>query len=114
MLTKSPCGILLGLIYILEKKRRKSINGIELLNMINNLQNENTNIFIYSIQNSNNKTQEELISFDFWDDLSILENSGRIIIHKSEPSINITVTGSLSAETLEIPENIKNNFLSII
>ncbi len=110
MLTKSPCGILLKLIYILEKKHRKPIDGKELLNMINTLQNENPTIYIYNIQKSNNNEQEELISFDFWDDLSILKNSGRIIINKSDPKIDITVTGSLSAETLEIPQNIEENF----
>lgn len=115
MITKSPCGILLKLIYIMESRRKEPVNCLELLSLINKLQNKNPNIVIYNINKpSNEDSQEELVSFDYWDDLSILESSGRIKVQKSDPSINITITGSLSAELLKIPKDIESEINEIL
>ena len=115
MLTRSACGILLKLIYYLEKKKRTSINGKELLKLIYLMQNQNPSIFIFNIHKPlDDETPEELISIDYWNDLNILENSGRIKIHQSEPLINITFMGSLSADTIQIPEDIEKCFINTI
>jgi len=99
----------------MEKKIGKSIDGDELLKIIYSIQEKNPSIFIYNIHKSlEDTTQNKLISFDYLKDLSILENTGRIKIHKSEPLMNITLTGSLSVETLQIPEEIKKLFMASI
>ena len=112
MLTQNPCGIILKFIRIMGKDGKEPINGYDILDIINKIQDSDKSILIYNTYK--NGDSEEIYSSDYWNDINVLEESGIINVRHSIPKISITLTGCLSADSIEIPKKIEEKFINII
>jgi hypothetical protein len=102
-MTNSPCGILLKLIFCLQKQRKAPITISDLEEFVFKLQS-NYNIEIYHLVQMEDGTPW-CPGETFRKDLFYLLDVGQIRMISHETIVEVTIKGSVSAQLLRFPED---------